>query len=840
MRGDFSRIRFTPAKQYTAVLEQQGRVALDADANEQCAIDGYLRRTETIDVVGDFGAPIDDAGFGITIEDNEIVIGAGRYYVEGLMCENQADLAYGNQPYLINLSVSDADLLTELTRAKGAAAIRVWLEVWQRLVTALDDPCLREPALGQADTTARLQTVWRVVAKFVDATTTTSGGSTPAPPVLTGVSVNTVDTARSFSPAVNKRLTIPNSGLGNRPINIGTRPPVNLAGGGTTALGSGTTPVPQVDCCAEMYAYTPTVSTGKLSAQTSGGTDTCSCQPIPAAGYRGLENQLYRVEIQRGGADTKATFKWSRENGSVVSAIQKVSGSTIWLDSLGPDANLGFQADQWVEIYDDTYVFAPRPNRPGELYQIQKIVPTSKSIILYTPVVSIDPSQNARVRRWDQSGASAASDGIPLSAGIWLDLENGIQVNFATGDYQSGDYWSIPARTASGTIDWPPCGSDGAAFQPPLSTNVYHAPLACIHWDDKKEAAIPEDCRRFFSPLTALTAPVTPQAIHVSTISWTNDDVTTLDQLVANGLTVTLDNAPSGPINGANFIVTFEPAAPPANTNNDLTAALQRSIFEGVPSTILRGITIVDSLITVESNTILWQLPYLESGYAQRITILYLDELLSFGAAVGWFARVRIRMMGRTVFSGSGTSQLFLDGQSYSQAALRADGTTPRIDLQLPSGNNEKASDFEGWFYVAPTLTLVSITTNYSAFTVVVNSNNVVTGATATPVPGAAPEAVTPQATITVNYPAIADTTIGLVLTGTSGAGTVASVPSTATISKGQSSTTVKISILSNPGVKTTLTFQITASLNSALGQVAPVNVSFTVTGVQAPSPPIP
>jgi len=78
------------------------------------------------------------------------------------------------------------------------------------------------------------------------------------------------------------------------------------------------------------------------------------------------------------------------------------------------------------------------------------------------------------------------------------------------------------------------------------------------------------------------------------------------------------------------------------------------------------------------------------------------------------------------------------------------------------------------------------------------------------------------------------------VLTGTSGAGTVASVPSTATISKGQSSTTVNISILSNPDVKTTLTFQITASLNSALGQVAPVNVSFTVTGVQPPSPPIP
>ena len=39
MKGDFSRYRFDPAKHYTAVLEQQGRVQLDADANEQRAID---------------------------------------------------------------------------------------------------------------------------------------------------------------------------------------------------------------------------------------------------------------------------------------------------------------------------------------------------------------------------------------------------------------------------------------------------------------------------------------------------------------------------------------------------------------------------------------------------------------------------------------------------------------------------------------------------------------------------------------------------------------------------------------------------------------------------------
>ena len=57
MRGDFSRIRFSPNKNYTAVLEQQGRVALDADTNEQAAINNHLREAETVDVIGPYGGP---------------------------------------------------------------------------------------------------------------------------------------------------------------------------------------------------------------------------------------------------------------------------------------------------------------------------------------------------------------------------------------------------------------------------------------------------------------------------------------------------------------------------------------------------------------------------------------------------------------------------------------------------------------------------------------------------------------------------------------------------------------------------------------------------------------
>jgi hypothetical protein len=768
MKGDFSRLRFSPAKNYTAVLQQQGRVALDSDSNEQCAINDYLHDTETVDVVGRYGGPAGDEGFDITVVGNRIEIGQGRYYVDGLLCENREPVLYGEQPFLIDPSVTDAALLSQLSQG-SIRTIWVYLQVWRRLVTALDDRCLREPALGQADTTARLQTVWRVVAQA-------AGSATPA------------------GKAIAASVITENS-------------------------------------CEAMEAVGISIAPGTMTAQTGSGSGDCSCEPTPAAGYRGLENQLYRVEIHHAGSESSATFKWSRENGSVVVAVTGVSGKQVYVDSLGFDANLGFSPGQWVEITDDSYEFGSIPNQPGDLYQIQSVSPETLSVTMTQPVTAVNAALNARMRRWDQLGSSAGPNGASLAAGSLIPLENGIQVQFTAGVYESGDYWLIPARTATGQIDWPPCDSDGQAFQPPRRTEIFRAPLACIQWNSQLRSAVVSDCRKRFYPLTQLTPAAPAAALHVSSFTWVNDDITTLDQLVANGLTVTLDQAPTSPINGANFIVSFEPATAPTLTNEPGALALSQGAPAALPSTILRGITIVDPAISVAGGSISWQLPYVKATAAQRATILYLDALLSFGAPASWFARARVRLMGRAIFAGSSSGQLYLDGQSFGQPALRADGQTPRIDLALPSGDNEKTSDFEGWLYVAPTLLLVSVTVNYPALTVVVNNNNVVTGVQAT-LPGAtAPQNVTPLTTVAVNYPAIADTKIVLSL---SGAGNVASIPSSVTISRHQSAVTFPISILSNPGAAT-LTFQITAFLNSALGSVPTQSASFTVAGVAPP-----
>ena len=68
MKGDFTRVTFRPRNHYSGVLQQQGRVQLDADWNEQVAIDAYVERTTTRDLIGGCGAPCDAPGFALTCD----------------------------------------------------------------------------------------------------------------------------------------------------------------------------------------------------------------------------------------------------------------------------------------------------------------------------------------------------------------------------------------------------------------------------------------------------------------------------------------------------------------------------------------------------------------------------------------------------------------------------------------------------------------------------------------------------------------------------------------------------------------------------------------------------
>ncbi len=169
MKGDFTRSTFKPAKRYSGVRQQQGRVQLDADWNEQVDIDAYLRETAAGDLIGPCGAPRAGGGFevGLNPDATDLTFTAGRLYVDGLLCElGPADAAYTAQLAGLDPAL-DARLQPALPAATGSYF--AFVDAWRRHVTALEDPGIRETALGGPDTATRTQTFWQVKLIAVDA-----------------------------------------------------------------------------------------------------------------------------------------------------------------------------------------------------------------------------------------------------------------------------------------------------------------------------------------------------------------------------------------------------------------------------------------------------------------------------------------------------------------------------------------------------------------------------------------------------------------------------------------------------------------------------------------------
>ncbi|MFG3689644.1 DUF6519 domain-containing protein [Micromonospora sp. NPDC047740] len=164
MKGDISRSTFDQRRHATSVRKQQGRVDLDADWNEQQDIQGHLRATALTDVVGAAGAPLVDGAFALT-GGADLKLSAGRYYLDGVLCENDAQVSVFAQPDVPAAGpfVRKLDGTWLAAGAAVPAGVYVaWLQVWSQHLTAIEDPSLREVALGGPDTTTRLRTAWQV------------------------------------------------------------------------------------------------------------------------------------------------------------------------------------------------------------------------------------------------------------------------------------------------------------------------------------------------------------------------------------------------------------------------------------------------------------------------------------------------------------------------------------------------------------------------------------------------------------------------------------------------------------------------------------------------------
>jgi hypothetical protein len=204
--------------------------------------------------------------------------------------------------------------------------------------------------------------------------------------------------------------------------------------------------------------------------------------------------------------EAKATFKWSRDNGVVVTTIQEINVADkkeLTVHDLGPDDTLGFKVGNWVEISDDGLELN---GLPGQLAQITKVDSAVNLITLNVPAtLTLNPARHPKLRRWDGVGAVKFASGDAS-----LDLESGVQVRFFAGSFKTADYWTIAARTAtadtqSGNIEWPRDAANQPVALLPFGIKHHYCRLAMVHWDGAKFDSI-EDCRKLFPPLTELTS----------------------------------------------------------------------------------------------------------------------------------------------------------------------------------------------------------------------------------------------------------------------------------------------------------------------------------------------
>jgi hypothetical protein len=438
MAGDYTRMTFRPKKDHSGVLMQQGRVTLDADWNELVELIDRRLRAETVDIVGRCIVPSETPdGFKIQVAGGALTIGRGRAYVHGLLAEN-----HGGDPLEYDR------VLGEL---RGTAPL-----------SYVEQPYFPDTAnvapLPKSGTHVAYLDVWqREVTSLED------------PDVVEKAVA--VDTATRLQTAWQVRLL--------------------ESPDGTT-------------CDSQLPGWDALTapSAGRLSTKAVGvpaADDPCTIPP--AGGYRGTENRLYRVEIHNPGPLGTATFKWSRDNASIASAVTGIDAArkVLTLVRIGRDGVRRIRVDDWVEVTDD---WRELNGLPGELRKVQDVDEVQQTITLASVLPAgafdaTDPARHARVRRWDQAGVAVdAAGGLMTTPATGpaapIVLEDGVQIAFDSdpsgGDFHAGDYWVFAARTVDASVE-------ELVTEPPHGVLHHYCRLAVVTFPDSVT-----DCRTLWPP----------------------------------------------------------------------------------------------------------------------------------------------------------------------------------------------------------------------------------------------------------------------------------------------------------------------------------------------------
>ncbi len=471
---DISRFLHQPAKHYSSVRMQQGRVILDSDFNERAGLEAEDLQRSLIDVMCSRGTPNDGMKVSELSTSHEVdlptnpasthttydfSVSTGSYYIGGhrFVVDSDAE-SFLTQTDWLQID-SDADNMPAMPVAGGDSRIDlVYVTAWEQTVSAVEDSELREVALGGRDTSVRVRRMRRFEVLTV--------ASDPIPVDF--------DCADAFQVLVTS---------------------LQSGGKGTFDAATG-----------------EFLSSARLTvALDPSGEVEDPCATPASQGYVGAQNQAIRVEL-RG-----SSFVWGFDNASPLYRVRIADGDPrtrltfiTQPESLPAMPRKGQIVEilRWGSILPNgekvaepigmlTKVATTYDPSTGEL-ELEDEIP-EEWVIWFTHnseyLNTADPADERKfffLRLWDR-GAEVDEAPLLSTVGTTALGSTGLTVTFS-GAGQWGDYWVIAARpsTPEKVVPWDLL--DSAA---PHGPRRYYAPLAMISWAVGAETVTPtvDDCR---------------------------------------------------------------------------------------------------------------------------------------------------------------------------------------------------------------------------------------------------------------------------------------------------------------------------------------------------------
>ncbi len=356
----------------------------------------------------------------------------GRCYVQGQLCELDAPASLANQP--------DGGVPERLP----AGTHLIYLRAWQRHISALEAPRIREQALGGPDTATRARQIAQVRALAL-----------PAP--------GEGDAAWHCDSAMDAW-----NGLAHAPrARLAARAEPQLA------------------------------TTGLCEIAASAGYQRLENQLYRVEVHSGGTAPTFKWSRENG------SVAYAVQEVRVDTATSR---TTVRLAARGRDANLDLALHDRVELVDDTAELQHRAGTLFEY--LNDGDDALELVLDGVPPAALgqDASLHPVLRRWDHRPTTAGENALPIVEGTWTPLEDGVQVRFeAGGSYRPGDYWQIPARTVSADVEWPR-GADGEPIAlDSAGIEDGWCRLGLVEIDAGGLVSVASDCRTLFPPLTQLT-----------------------------------------------------------------------------------------------------------------------------------------------------------------------------------------------------------------------------------------------------------------------------------------------------------------------------------------------